>query len=130
MPKKNRGMTLIEILVAFVVLSMTLAVIMRIFSGGLHNAAMADSYSRALFLAESKLAATGIERPLVPGEESGRLGSDLYWRVTVSSNTADDDAGMLMMSVRLYQVKVVVGWKENNREKRIELTTLRLGPKQ
>ena len=70
MQSKCRGMTLIEVLVAFVVLSVTMAAILQIFSGGMRNARLADSYSRAVFLAESKLAAAGIERPLVPGEEA------------------------------------------------------------
>lgn len=123
-------MTLIEVLVAFVVLSVTLAVIMQIFSGGLRNARLADSYSRALFLAESKLAAVGVERPLVVGEDGGRLGSDMHWRVAVAPYGDGGDAERLMMPVRLYEVRVSVGWDEDNRARRVELATVRLGPKQ
>lgn len=122
-------MTLIEVLVAFVVLSVTMAVIMQIFSGGLRNARLADSYSRALFLAESKLAAVGVERPLLVGEDGGQLGSDMHWRVAVSPYGDGGDAERLMMPVRLYEVRATVGWTEDNRERRIELSTLRLGPK-
>jgi general secretion pathway protein I len=67
MRKTCRGMTLIEVLVAFIVLSVTMAVILQIFSGGMRNARLAESYSRAVFLAESKMAAVGLERPLMPG---------------------------------------------------------------
>ena len=38
----SRGMTLIEVLVAFVVLSVTMAVILQIFSGGMRNARLAE----------------------------------------------------------------------------------------
>ena len=75
MPSNYRGMTLIEVLVAFVVLSLTMAVTMQIFSGGIRNARLADSYSRAVFLAESKLAAVGIEQPLTLGESNGQVGA-------------------------------------------------------
>lgn len=129
MPKNSRGMTLIEVLVAFVVLSLTLAVIMQIFSGGLRNARLGDSYSRALFLAESRLAAVGVERPLAVGEDSGQLGSDLQWRVAVAPYADGSDTERLMLPVRLYEVRVRVAWNEAGRERRVELTTLRLGPK-
>lgn len=129
MPKNCRGMTLIEVLVAFVVLSITLAVIMQIFSGGLRNARKSDAYSRALFLAESKLDAIGVERPLLAGEDGGQFGSDLKWRVTVTPDADSGDAERLMMPVRLYEVRVRVGWVEAGREQQVELVTLRLGKK-
>ncbi len=123
-------MTLIEVLVAFVVLSLTMAVIMQIFSGGMRNARLADSYSRAVFLAESKLAAVGVEQPLAPGEGSGQLGSDFGWRVTVGPYDDGGAADRLMLPVRLYQVRVRVSWSESGRARQVELASLRLGPKQ
>lgn len=125
-----RGMTLIEVLVAFVVLSLTMAVIMQIFSGGMRNARLADSYSRAIFLAESKLAEMGVGQPLAPGEGSGQLGVDLRWRVTVGLYDDGGAADRLMLPARLYQVRVRVNWSEGGRERQIELASLRLGPKQ
>lgn len=123
-------MTLIEVLVAFIVLSLTMAVIMQIFSGGMRNARLADSYSRAVFLAESKLAAAGVEQPLTPGEVSGRLGSDLNWRVATGLYDDDGAGERLMLQSRLYQVRVFVDWNESGKLRRIELATLRMGPKQ
>ena len=123
-------MTLIEVLVAFVILSLAMGVIMQIFSGGIRNARLAEGYSRALFLAESRLAAVGREQPLVPGEMNGQTSPDLHWRVIVSSF---DDAGaseQFAMPVRLYQVKVVVNWNEEGRQRLIELDSLKLGLKQ
>lgn len=123
-------MTLIEVLVAFVVLSMTLAVIMQIFSGGLRNAGLADSYSRALFLAESRLATTGVEQALAVGETSGQQADGLRWRVIVNPYEDGGSADRLMMSVRLYEVRVQTGWSENGQTRQIELSSFRLGPKQ
>lgn len=123
-------MTLIEVLVAFVVLSVTMAVILQIFMGGMRNARLADGYSRAVFLAESRLAMVGVERPLAPGEEGGRVGPDLQWRVSVMPV---DDAGAAdrqLLPVRLYAVRVRVDWVEDGRDRQIALDTLRLGPRQ
>jgi general secretion pathway protein I len=125
-----RGMTLIEVLVAFVVLSVTMAVIMQIFSGGMRNARLAESYSRAVFLAESKMAAVGLERPLALGEESGQVGSDMQWRVSVSPAEDDATTNAQLMPVRLHQVRVAAAWGEDGRQRQVELVTFRLGPRQ
>ena len=123
-------MTLIEVLVAFVVLSLTMAVIMQIFSGGMRNARLADTYSRAVFLAESKLAAVGVDQPLAPGEGGGQLEPDFRWRVTIVPHDDSGPADRLMLPVRLYQVRVRVNWNESGRERQIEIASLRLGPRQ
>ena len=130
MRKNCQGMTLIEVLVAFIVLSITMAVIMRIFSGGMRNARLAESYSRAVFLAESKMAAVGLERPLIPGEDSGKVGGEMQWRVSVTPAEEDAATNTQLMPVRLYLVRVTAAWGEDGRERQVELTSLRLGPRQ
>jgi general secretion pathway protein I len=122
-------MTLIEVLVAFVVLSLTMAVLMQIFSGGMRNARLAKSYSRAVFLAESRLAAAGVERPLAAGEESGQVGTDLRWRVTVDAIDDGDTTERRLIPVTLFHVRAWVGWSDDGRERHVELTSLRLGPR-
>ena len=130
MRSNSRGMTLIEVLVAFVILSLTMAVLMQIFSGGMRNAHLASVYSRAVFLAESRLAAAGVEQPLVAGDTAGTIGTDLNWRVSVVAAQDDTATDRQLMPARLYQVRVWVGWSEDGRERKIELTSLRLGPLQ
>lgn len=129
MRQNCRGMTLIEVLVAFVVLSLTMAVIMQIFSGGMRNARLAESYSRAVFLAESRLAAVGTERPLVAGVDIGQVGEDLRWQVTISPIDDDGTTQSQIMPVRLYQVRAQVGWNEDGRQRQVELSSLRVGPR-
>jgi general secretion pathway protein I len=130
MRKNCRGMTLIEVLVAFIVLSVTMAVIMQIFSGGMRNSRLAESYSRAVFLAESKMAAVGLERPLALGEESGRAGEDMQWRVSVTPAEEEPTTNTQLMPVRLYLVRVTAAWGDDGRERQVQLTSLRLGPRQ
>ena len=129
MRKYSQGMTLIEVLVAFIVLSLTMAVIMQIFSAGMRNARLAEGYSRAVFLAESKMAAVGLERPLSPGEESGQVGGEMQWRVSVTPAEDDVTTNAQLMPVRLYQVRVTASWGDDGRERQVELTSLRLGPR-
>jgi general secretion pathway protein I len=123
-------MTLIEVLVAFVVLSITMAVILQIFSGGMRNARVSGSYSRAVFLAESRLAGAGVERPLVPGASTGQVGAIFQWRVSVEP--IDDSASRVQQAfpVRLYRVSSRVAWSEDGRDRQVELVSIKLGPLQ
>lgn len=130
MRKNCQGMTLIEVLVAFIVLSVTMAVIMQIFSGGMRNARLAESYSRAVFLAESKMAAAGLERPLLEGEDRGQVGGDMQWRVSVTPAEEDATTNARLMPLRLYLVRVTASWGDDGRERQVELTSLRMGPRQ
>ncbi len=130
MRKSCHGMTLIEVLVAFIVLSVTMAVIMQIFSGGMRNARLAESYSRAVFLAESKMAAVGLDRSLALGEESGLADEDMQWRVSVTPAEEDPATNSQLMPVRLYLVRVTAAWSDDGRERQVQLTSLRLGPRQ
>ena len=129
MRKHNRGLTLMEVLVAFIVLSLTMAVILHIFSGGMRNSGRADSYSRAVFLAQSRLAAVGVEQPLVPGEASGQVGSHMQWRVSVVRLDDGGEADRLLMPVRQYQVHAQVLWQEDGRDQQVALSSVRLGPR-
>lgn len=133
--RSQRGLTLIEVLVAFVVLALTLGVILQIFSGGLRNARLSDAYTRALLLAESRLEAVGSEQALVPGETAGQLGEDLRWRVRIQpwAGAAADPlaaaapAGGAPPARILYEVQVQVAWQAGGRERALRLTSLRLG---
>ena len=123
-------MTLIEVLVAFIVLSVTMAVILQIFSSGMSNARVAESYSRAVFLVQSRLAAAGIDQPLEQGEYSGQVGDTLHWRMNVSPVEVDGPTDRQLMPTQLYQVRVTAGWSEDGRQRQVELVSLRLGPRQ
>ena len=130
MRKTCQGMTLIEVLVAFIVLSVTMAVILQIFSSGMRNAQLAESYSRAVFLVQSRLAAAGVDQPLEQGEYSGQVGNTLHWRMNVSPVEVDGATNRQLMPTHLYQVRVRAEWSEDGRLRQVELVSLRLGPRQ
>ncbi len=128
-PAQQTGMTLIEVLVAFVVLSATLAVAMQIFSAGMRNARLAGGYTNAIILAQSQLDTLGREIPIAIGETTGQVGSDTRWTISIQPF---DDAGatdLYQMPVRLYRAYVHVAWSEGGKERKVSLSTLKLGPR-
>lgn len=111
MKQACRGFSLLEVLVAFIILALALGVIMRIFSGGLGNIGTAEHYSRAVAIAESKLVAIGVESPLTEGESVGEEEHGYTWRTSVQRYEAG--AQLLegaVLQVDLYQVEVAVNW--------------------
>ena len=80
---RQSGFSLLEILVAFGVLSLCLGVLLRIFAGGGQIARTADEYYRAILTAESMLNGLGTEIPLKPGITEGELEGDYHWSFNV-----------------------------------------------
>lgn len=126
-----RGFSLLEVLVAFIILSLALGVLMRIFSGGLGNIGAAEHYSRAVAIAESQLAAAGVESPLTEGENSGEMENGYTWRTSVRRY----DAGAqplegVVLPVDLYRVEVTVNWDNTATTPRtLRFVTLRAAPR-
>lgn len=124
-PTTCRGFSLLEVLVAFVVLALTLSVLMRIFSGGARNASLANDYSRAVLIAESKLEAAGVEYPLGAGGASGEEGEKFRWQLSAQLLP---DAAPVQGAVAngLYQVEVSVTWEESGKQRALKLSTQRV----
>jgi prepilin-type N-terminal cleavage/methylation domain-containing protein len=71
-PMPVRGFSLLEVLVAFVILSLVATALFRLFSGALQNVSAADEYTRAVLVAESVLATAG--RNPAAARSDGRTG--------------------------------------------------------
>ncbi len=129
--KESRGFTLIEVLVAFVILAMTLGISFQIFSTGFRATRVAGAYATATMLAQSKLAALGVEEPLEEGESIGEFDEQFQWRLDVRPYEADDaePAGPGAQTQAL-EVALTVSWGKPNSERSISLETLRLAPGQ
>ena len=125
---KEKGFSLLEILVAFAILALALGLLLRIFSGGVNTAVVADDYTVAIQIAESLSASTGIETALQAGQSSGVEDDTYYWQVTTSPYQIPDvPQDTIPTGIALMQVDVSVSWQEGRAEpRRVELTTLKL----
>ena len=125
--RRQEGFSLLEVLVAFVILSISLGVLLQVFATGLRNAGTADDYTQATLYAESILAAIGRETPLSEGQHSGPINDRFSWRSTVAPYT-DDMPDPEKTHVRAYRVEVEVFWDGLVQTRSVMLETLRLMP--
>lgn len=128
------GFTLLEVVVAFVLLALTLITVFQIFSTGLSRAGDLDEHSRALVLAQSKLAVVGIEEKLErPTETSGETEDRKYrWTLSVQpyEEPLEPGAQAPQASLAMYRALAVVAWKSvDGRDRNLQLSTLVLGSK-
>ena len=72
-------MSLIEVLVAFVILGMVMAVIMRINATSLRNHEVSKGYQSALRVAESRMEAIGVDTRSLNLHESGFESGGIRW---------------------------------------------------
>jgi general secretion pathway protein I len=130
MRRRDSGFTLIEAVVALVILTAMLVMLYRGLSTGLRMIDFTEDAEAALLVAKARLAALGIASPLVPGEEEGRDG-EVVWRTEVRPY-ADTDADLGVGQTRAYWAIVTVTWRNRKagQPRSIRLTTLKLGASQ
>lgn len=129
-PRRSRGFTLIEMVVAFVLLGLVLSTGFEIFSEGMSRASTLDERSRALDVARSRLADAGVEEPLKEGSAQGEAQDPRFrWTTTVTPFVEPADAQRPLQSAyELYRIDVEVDWRgSDGKDHALGLATLRLG---
>jgi general secretion pathway protein I len=128
---RQRGFTLIEVVVAFVLLSLVLATSFELFTTGMRRAVDLEERSLALGVAQARLAAVGVEPPLKEGAASGQTQDGKYkWTVTVTRSDEGAAAAHqpLATPYGLFRVEAVVTWRgADERDHSFSLATLELG---
>jgi general secretion pathway protein I len=123
---RQRGFSLMEVLVAFSVLALALGVTMRIHSGALKNVETAHAQAGALSLAQSLLAQGCGETPLAAREASGLVDDRYEWRIAVAPYH-DEHAPNRATIAMLWEVDVMVAWRDSasSRPRSVSLRSLR-----
>jgi general secretion pathway protein I len=130
MTGRQRGFTLVEILVAMVVLAVAAVSLLQSFAGGLRATDSARQRTYAMLLAQSKLAVVGIELALEAGASEGRFDDRFAWRVVISpagDGAPAEDAGAIATAVEVMNVTVTVSWPALDPSGSVQLTSARLG---
>jgi len=135
--RRSRGFSLLEVLAAFVILALVATSLFGLFSGALGNASAADDWSRALLVAQSRLAVAASTQPLTESSDAGAEDDGrIRWQSRVAPwepPEADPELANVAesMTTRLYRIEVDVRFPGvAGGERTISLATLRLAARQ
>ena len=127
-PKIARGFTLIEVLVAMMILSISLTVILQLFSGGLKAAGMSENYTRAVFYAREQMEAILLAEEFESGTWKGEFDDDFRWKSDIVwLEPSEEEKDRIPLDIFSITVKVI--WNEGPNEKSFEIGTLKLAEK-
>jgi general secretion pathway protein I len=128
MPGRRRGFTLLEVLVAVVVLGIALTALLSTQAGGVRLRSQAEAITTATFLLQERMAQQELDDYFPePGTRDGDFGSaypGYRWEVTVSQVPVPGAEGQDL----LREVRLAVLWRDGRREERLELTSYRANP--
>lgn len=117
----QRGFSLLEVLVAFSIMGLSLGILYRAAGGSARSVGDAQQYQAAVVLAESLMAA----RDSVPASgwnESGRSGP-FNWSVrSVPYPTPTDTANPF--AAKLHEIAFSITWQDAERARQMEFVTL------
>lgn len=124
MPKNDNGFTLIETLIATMVLAIGIVTIMQLFSGGLRSVSASERYTQALFYAKEKMNEILIVDSLAEGTEEGAFDDEYRWRSDIYA-IVDETNNSIPLLTR-FSVHVTVFWTQGARQKQVDLDSLLL----
>lgn len=126
--KNNHGFSLIEVLVAFSIFALSLGVIFQIYSTGTRSTLLGDEYSRATVIAQSKLAAIGIEENQSLGESTGIEDNKYQWTIRIEPTENEDEYLESTHKTVKRNVEIEVDWQSRGKSRVIKLNTIKLIP--
>ncbi len=121
---RESGFTLLEVVVALAIVALGVVTVLEIFSLGLRLAARSSEVSQARLDGQTVMDEVFVYGGPQSGREEGSFSSGHRWRLQV--RTLGEPAASLANPWELKEIGLEVRYQEANREKQLELKTLRL----
>lgn len=123
---RNRGLILLEVLIAFVILSASLGVLLQVTGSSISRQRSVDNHLRAVSHAANVLADLELMN-ISANQISGEADEVYRWRAsfkplsTTQKLLADSEATAALMAIN-----IEIQWRENGRDKSYQLNTKRI----
>lgn len=134
--KRARGFTLLEVMLAFVILAVAMGLLLSMLSRGLGQVRQSQEETEASLHAQSLLDQLGVLEPIAPGQSEGEFGDGRYRYQLEIAETEDPtpapatpptvvDPTAALGLPKLYRVQLAVRWGERQRPRELRFVTLR-----
>lgn len=125
---RRDGFTLIEVLVSIIILSIVLTVMLQLVSGALYSKRISGDYTQAVFYAREKMEEILLSDNLSEMILSGEFEDGYSWRVDIEYQRPEkeDEAIVQKPILDLFTVNVDIIWRDKNREKRYNISTIKI----
>jgi len=119
---KKDGFTLLEVLVAFVILATTVTAVLQLFSSGIKALSLSEDYATAVVRAESKM------REILDNEEL----TENVWSETSPEGYRFDitvakvyEARTKDLPMKILEIGITMSWKMGGKDKSLNLNTMK-----
>ena len=125
----ERGFTLLEVLVAFIIAALALAALFEGGLGGLRATTVSSRYLEAVARAQSHLASATLPGAMAAADTQGDEGGGFHWHVRVTEAAVSRPAPNAAPGpvAALYAVSAAVSWSEGGRSRVVQIDTERAG---
>src|ERR1700733_10199668 len=121
---RQRGFTLLEVMVALVIFGLGVAALSGWLGDGVRGASLADRERLAATAARSLLAELGRSRPLADGTTEGDFTDGMHWRLVVDPVEGSQADHPVLQG---HAVTLTVSWLRDGRRESEDFHTLLLG---
>jgi len=123
------GFTLLEVLIALVIMAISLVIILQIFAGGLRNAWLSRDYHKAILMAQEKMEELCSLEDLSPGVRTGEIEGGYVWRAEIRPYSLPQASPWLaqlgeQLTVEPYEVTLKLSLRNQEEGRSITLSTL------
>ena len=126
--RSQAGFTLLEVLLAVVILGVSLTTILLQFQTALRAGSISQERTNAVIYAKEKLESLKIEDELSESSQSGVLESGYEWETEVSLYEYEDqeeDISYEDLRHETYKLRTTVKWNSGINKRQVELITLK-----
>jgi general secretion pathway protein I len=128
--RTNRGFTLLEVMLAFVIFAISFATVLEIMAGSMRSVRRASEDTEVALLAQSVMDLVGVEIPIEEGQFSGTSMERYDWQLDIYLyQSGGDETGTQELAelsgIELYGVELTVGWQSGRHERDMRFNTVK-----